>query len=472
MDQQPDRMESNRSNGQDTGRILAVLFTGVLMAALDIGIVGPALPAIQVSFGADERGLSWVYGIYILFQLVGAPVMAKFSDRYGRRAIYVACVGVFAAGSLLVALAPVMAVLLAGRAIQGFCAGGILPVASAVIGDTFPPERRGRALGLIGAVFGIAFLLGPLLGGILLRWGWQWLFLLNLPFAAIVLWQAVKVLPTARQPSDSPIDWLGIALLSVMLAAFAWSLSVLDAGSFVASVTSARVLPFLLLAGLCVPALYIAQRRAADPVLHPELLRSIELRLVGVIALGTGFSEAGMVFLPSIAIAALQVPETTASFMMVPLVSALIIGAPTAGRLSDKFGPKRVIQTGLVLTVLGQLLFGFATLNFTSFLGAGVLVGFGLSALIAPLRFVVIREVSETQRGAGQGLLVTCLGIGRLAGAAMVGGVAASSADLTSGYQRALLLVAGLMSVAVIVSAALKSRQAADRSADGAKYAS
>jgi MFS family permease len=207
-------------------------------------------------------------------------------------------------------------------------------------------------------------------------------------------------------------------------------------------------------------------------VLHPELLRSIELRLVGVIALGTGFSEAGMVFLPSIAIAALQVPETTASFMMVPLVSALIIGAPTAGRLSDKFGPKRVIQTGLVLTVLGQLLFGFATLNFTSFLGAGVLVGFGLSALIAPLRFVVIREVSETQRGAGQGLLVTCLGIGRLAGAAMVGGVAASSADLTSGYQRALLLVAGLMSVAVIVSAALKSRQAADRSADGARHAS
>ena len=87
-------MESNRSNGQDTRKILAVLFTGVLMAALDIGIVGPALPAIQVSFGADERGLSWVYGIYILFQLVGAPVMAKFSDRYGRRAIYVACVGV------------------------------------------------------------------------------------------------------------------------------------------------------------------------------------------------------------------------------------------------------------------------------------------------------------------------------------------------------------------------------------------
>jgi len=456
-------MESQQAGDQQSRKILAVLFTGVLMAALDIGIVGPALPAIQTSFGADERGLSWVYGIYILFQLVGAPVMAKFSDRSGRRSIYVICVAVFAAASLIVAFAPSLGVLLAGRAIQGFCAGGILPVASAVIGDTFPPERRGRALGLIGAVFGIAFLLGPLLGGVLLRWGWQWLFLLNLPLAAVVLWQAIKVLPTSRQSADSPIDWLGIALLSVMLACLAWSISELDIGSLAASVVSARILPFLLLAVVCIPLLYLAQRRAADPVLHPELLRSIELRLVGSIALATGFSESAMVFLPSIAVAGLGVAETTASFMMVPLVLALIVGSPTAGRLSDKLGPKRVIQAGLVLTVLGQLAFSLLTLNYTSFFVAGILVGFGLSALIAPLRFVVIREVSDAQRGAGQGLLVTFLGMGRLTGAAMVGGVAASNAILLAGYQNALLLSAGVMSLAVIVSAALTAGHGSGR---------
>ena len=223
-------MDSQQSNGHEPDKVLRVLFIGVLMAALDISIVGPALPAIQRTFGADERGLSWVFGIYILFQLVGAPVMAKLSDREGRRAVYVACVAVFAAASLLVATSPTFAVLLAGRAIQGFCAGGILPVASAVIGDTFPAERRGRALGLIGAVFGVAFLLGPLVGGILLRWGWQWLFLLNLPLAAVVTWQAARVLPTQRHPTDLPIDWLGIGLLSVMLAALAWGISALDVG--------------------------------------------------------------------------------------------------------------------------------------------------------------------------------------------------------------------------------------------------
>jgi len=456
-------MELKHSNGHESGRVLPVLFAGVLMAALDIGIVGPALPAIQTTYGADERGLSWVFGIYILFQLVGAPVIAKFSDRQGRRAVYIACVAVFAAASLLVAMSPTFAVLLTGRAIQGFCAGGILPVAIAVIGDTFPAERRGRALGLIGAVFGIAFLLGPLLGGILLRWGWQWLFLMNLPLAAVVLWQAARLLPTERQPMRSPIDWLGIGLLSVMLAALAWAISAVDVGALATSARSPRVLPALLLAAVCLPALMLAQRRAADPVLHPELLRSAELRLVGVIALATGLAEAAMVFLPAFAVTGLQVPETTASFMMIPLVLALIVGAPAAGRLADKLGPKRIIQAGLIMTASGLLVFGLSVLTRASFFTAGVLVGLGLSALMAPLRLVVIREVSEAQRGAGQGLLATCLGIGRLTGAAMVGGVAASSADQTTGYQDALLFAAGLLGVATIVSVALKSLSPAGR---------
>ena len=254
----------------------------------------------------------------------------------------------------------------------------------------------------------------------------------------------------------SPIDWLGIGLLSVMLAALAWAISAVDVGALAASAGSPRVLPFLLLAAVCLPALMLAQRRAADPVLHPELLRSTELRLVGAIALATGLAEAAMVFLPAFAVTGLQVPETTASFMMLPLVLALTVGAPAAGRLADELGPKRIIQAGLVMTASGLLVFGLAELTRASFFTAGVLVGLGLSALMAPLRLTVIREVSEAQRGAGQGLLVTCLGIGRLTGAAMVGGIAASGADQSTGYQDALLFAAGLLAVATIVSAALK----------------
>ncbi len=143
-------------------RLLLVLFVGVLMGALDIAIVGPALPTIRDFFGVDDRAAAWIFSIYVLFNLVSTPLMAKLSDLYGRRSIYIMDVAIFAAGSLVVALAPAFAFVLIGRAIQGLGAGGIFPVASAVIGDTFPPEKRGSALGLIGAVFGLAFIIGPI----------------------------------------------------------------------------------------------------------------------------------------------------------------------------------------------------------------------------------------------------------------------------------------------------------------------
>ena len=117
------------------------------MGALDIAIVGPALPAIQASFGVSDRALAWVFTIYVLANLIGTPLIAKLSDRAGRRTYLRARCGLFAAGSLVVALSPSFGVLLVGRAIQGFGAGGIFPVASAVIGDTFPVEKRAARWG-------------------------------------------------------------------------------------------------------------------------------------------------------------------------------------------------------------------------------------------------------------------------------------------------------------------------------------
>ncbi|MFS8637341.1 MAG: MFS transporter, partial [Gemmatimonadota bacterium] len=158
-------------------RILGLLFLGVLMGALDIAIIGPALPALREAFGIDERAAAWTLTVFVLFNLIGTPIMAKLSDARGRRSVYALAVSIFAAGSLLVALSRTFPMLIAGRVVQGLGAGGIFPVATAVIGDVFPVERRGRALGLIGAVFGLAFLLGPIIGGVLLIFGWPFLFL-------------------------------------------------------------------------------------------------------------------------------------------------------------------------------------------------------------------------------------------------------------------------------------------------------
>lgn len=113
------------------------------MGALDIGIVGPALPSMESFFDINTRLASWIFTIYILFFMIGTPLMAKLSDMYGRRPIYILDVGLFAIGSAITAFSVSFEMMLLGRAIQGFGAGGIFPVASAFIGDTFPPEKRG-----------------------------------------------------------------------------------------------------------------------------------------------------------------------------------------------------------------------------------------------------------------------------------------------------------------------------------------
>ncbi len=236
-----DRMPAPTPADQGANRILAVLFVGVLMGALDIAIVGPALPAMRAEFGADERAIAWVFTIYVLFNLIGTPLMAKLSDRLGRRLVYTLDVALFAAGSLVVATARSLDQVLVGRAVQAFGAGGIFPVASAVIGDALPPERRGRALGLIGAVFGIAFLLGPFVAAGLLRFGWEWLFIVNLPVAVALMVASWRILPGAAGRDDTPpFDWAGMLLLSVALGTLSLGLSNIDSHQLLQSLAEPR----------------------------------------------------------------------------------------------------------------------------------------------------------------------------------------------------------------------------------------
>lgn len=446
--------------------ILAILFAGVLVGALDIAIVGPALPAIRETYGVGSRGLSWVFNAYVLFYLLGAPLLAKLSDRTGRRAVYAQSLGLFAAGSLLAAAAPSFEWLLLGRAIQAFGAGGILPVASVVIAETVPSAQRGRALGLIGAVFGLAFLLGPMLGGLLLHWSWRWLFLINVPIAGVLIVLGLRYLPSAAAPHPRGFDVLGAGLLAVALTGVVWGLSEIDAANLPASLASLRVWPSLLLAALAVLAFWGVEKRAADPVLHPDLFRSIQLRVVGSIAVAAGLVEAGMVFLPNIAVLGLGVDAPAASFMMLPLVLTLTVGAPLAGLLLDRAGARVVIQAGLLLTILGLALFAWSPLNTATFYAAGAAIGFGLSGLFgAPLRSIALQEAGEERRGAGQGLLSLCLSVGQLVGAAIVGGVVASSATELGGYRHAFLAVAIACALALMLTAALRGRVSAGRAA-------
>src|SRR5690606_5043785 len=158
-------------------------------------------------------------------------------------------------------------------------AGGIFPVASAVVGDSFPPERKGFALGMIGAVFGLAFIIGPILGALLLQIGWRWIFLVNLPVAALVMLLGWLALPDTRAAQWRPFDLPGLLLLGLLLGGLTLGTSNLDASQLGASLLSLQVWPFLAVAVLATRAFLWAERRAADPLLRPSLIGTRQLGL-------------------------------------------------------------------------------------------------------------------------------------------------------------------------------------------------
>jgi EmrB/QacA subfamily drug resistance transporter len=447
-------------------RTVAVLFVGVLMGALDIAIVGPALPAIEAEFGLDSRAGSWIFSAYVLTNLIGTPLMAKLSDRFGRRAIYILDVALFAVGSLVVILSHgtgLFAVLLAGRAIQGFGAGGIFPVASAVIGDTFPPEKRGGALGMIGAVFGIAFMIGPVLGGILLPLGWQWLFVINLPMAAVVIALAWALLPH-RRIGTGAFDWLGMGVLAVALTSLALGLGAIDTARFWGSVASVSVWPWLVVSVIAWVILVLFERRVANPVFPVALFKRRQLGLGYTLTAGAGIGEASLVFMPSLAVAALGVSAHMASYLLLVVVAAMAVGSPLAGRTLDKVGSKAVIVTGVTVMTLGMFLLSRTGSSLLVYCIASVLIGLGLSSLLgAPIRYVTLNETTAEERSAAQGLVTTFTSIGQLLSAAVVGAIAASSPG-AEGYSDAFALV-GILGVVLLVAALLLKKRSVEAEA-------
>ncbi len=446
-------------DNKQRNRLLLVLFIGVLMAALDIAIVGPALPTIRNYFNLDDRAATWLFTTYVLFHLVGTPLMAKLSDTYGRRAIYIADLLIFAGGSLMVALAPSYGILILGRGIQGFGSGGIFPVASAVIGDTFPPEKRGSALGLIGMVFGLAFIIGPIIGGVLLLFGWRWLFAINLPILIVVLIMAPPLLPNTRPDTHKPFDWLGMVSLTIILTALTFGFSQIDAANFWASLMTVQVGGPLALAVVLLPVFIWIEQQAQDPIIHLRLFKSRQLLLASLLAMGGGLGESAVVFIPALAIAAFAVSESTASFLLMPLVLALAVGAPTAGKLLDKRGSKLVIALGASLLALGMLGLGFFGSNWTAFIIATIFIGLGLSALLgAPIRYIMLTEARPEDRAVAQALIAIQTGVGQLISGASVGAIVASMGGGITGYSAAYGIVGSAAIIMAVISLGLKNR--------------
>lgn len=447
---------ANPESTRKENSIIIILFLGVLMGSLDIAVIAPAYTRIEQAFDITARSLVWIFTIYILFNLVGTPFMARLSDMLGRRSIYMLSVGIFGLGSLIVALSWNFPMVVIGRAFQGFGSGGIFPIASAIIGDTFPEKRKGRALGYLGAVLGVAFILGPIIGGLLLTVNWHLIFLINIPVAIYVIKRSSKLLPSNPIIKGShSFDWIGMILLAVLLTSFAWGLNRIDTNNIHESITKPSIWIFLIISLILFPIFILIELKKKTPVIPISLFHIPRVTLGMIIAIGAGALTASLIFVPALAVAAFHVSTFIASIMMVPAVITASISSLIIGRLVDSLGPRKILITGIILVIISCIVLGFTAATWAGFFICTIVFGIGFPALVgAPLRYIMLDAAPVEQRSSAQGMTSTVVSVGQLLGSAFLGALISSQGGGIHGYSTVFINL-GIGSVVLIICAFL-----------------
>jgi EmrB/QacA subfamily drug resistance transporter len=319
---------------------LRLVFGGLLLvmllAALDQTIVATALPTIVGDLGGLDH-ISWVVTAYLLAQTAVTPLYGKLGDMYGRKVVLQAGLIVFLIGSALCGQSQSLDELIAFRALQGLGGGGLMVSAQAAIGDVVPPRERGRYTGLFGAVFGLASIAGPLLGGFLTSdFSWRWIFYVNLPLGIVAFFVLAATLPSVTERVHHVVDYLGTALLAagltaIVLAASLGGNSYAWGSSFIVGLGVAGVLLLV--------AFVFVERRAAEPVLPPRLLSNRVFVVTGAVGFVVGFALFGAVtYLPLFLQVVKGASPTGSGLQLLPLMGGLLITSIASGQLITRTG--------------------------------------------------------------------------------------------------------------------------------------
>ena len=424
--------------------ILILFLIGVFMGSLDTGIIGPVLPSIEQSFNLTSRESSWIFTLFVITFMIGSPIMAKFSDFYGRKKIFILDVILFGVGSSLIAFSASIELIFIGRIIQGFGCGGIFPVGGAFIGDEFPLEERGKALGILGSVFGISAIGGPLVGAALIPFGWNWCFTINIPISILLIIFALYILPNIENNRKLKIDYSGIVILSLLSISLAYGLNQIDSSNFINSILSLNVAPFLIIFIILIPIFLIVEKRAEESIVAIHMLKNKEISIACIETLSYGIIYSSAIFIPSLVILSMSLNDQYASLMLIPILGANAFAAPILGKILDSVGSRKIMTIGTLILTLGLISIAIYPNNFILFIIAGCLVGVGLVTIIgAPLRYIVLSEAKPTERGAGQAIVNMLSSAGQLIGGALIGGIIASFSGIL-GYKISLLLAAAV----------------------------
>jgi EmrB/QacA subfamily drug resistance transporter len=397
---------------------LAALCIGFFMILVDMTIVTVATPDIIAELDATQNAVIWVTSAYLLAYAVPVLIFGRLGDRIGPKWMYLTGLGVFTAASLWCGLSGSIEILIAARVVQGVGAAMITPQTMAVITRIFPPERRGQAMALWGATAGVATLVGPILGGVLVDGlGWEWIFFINVPIGVVAFylnWRLVPVLST----HEHAFDWLGVLLSGVGMFALVFGIQNGEQRGWDAVVWT------LITVGIVMFALFVLweARNRKEPLVPLEMFadRNFSVSNVGISCMG--FAAVAMGF-PLMLWAQLVRGLTAleASLLMVPMAVVSLIMAPVVGRFTDKVHPRILTATGFGLTSIAVFWVAQGiepdSEYWTILVPMGVL-GLGMSAVWAPLAATATRNLPMHQAGAGAGVYNATRLVGSVIGSA------------------------------------------------------
>ncbi|ADL53832.1 MFS transporter [Clostridium cellulovorans] len=404
--------------------LLLILFLlGIFMGALDTGIVSPARTVIANSFNISANTSIWIITIYTLAYAVAMPIAGKLSDNFGKKKIYIISISLFGIGSLLCGLSNFygnFSLLLVARVIQAIGGGGIMPIATAYIGDSFPPEKKGAALGMVGGIYGIATTLGPSVGsGILNIVGnsnWGVLFFINVPICLIILILSILSHTEEKIKASKKIDIKGSILISLTILSLMYGLTNLKFYEFLTSIKSIDVWPYLLAFIILLPILVFAEKKAEDPVLNLKYFTNKEISLALIIAFIVGAGMMGVVFVPQFGENILKIKSGSGGYIVTIMAIFSGISAPISGKLVDRFSAKIVLISGFTLSAIGTLTLALYAANHPSFFSLliGLLfVGLGMGCTMgAPLNYIVQINVNPEETATAQSTLSLIRSIG------------------------------------------------------------